>query len=301
MTTSERIVDAHHHIWRLERTPWLNGPQVPRIFGEYGAIQRDYRIEEFAAEACPAGVTESVYVQINVAPGDEIEEVEFATAEGARAGLVQAVVSFVDLASDSVGGTLDRQAVFGSLRGVRQQLHWHPNPIYRFAPTPDAMLERAFQAGLVEVIRRGLHFELQVFVHQIGHCIDLVEKFPDARFVLLHSGMVEDRTKEGWEFWRSEMTRLASHDNVLVKLSGLGTFTHSCTVDDWKPIITGTVEIFGAERCMFGSNFPVEKLWTTYAELLDVFNLCIGEFSPHERTAILAGTASELYGFGPTQ
>lgn len=69
------IVDAHHHIWRLSATPWLQGPAVPRIFGAYEALRRDYPIGEFAADAARASVVKSVFVQVNVAPGNEVEEV----------------------------------------------------------------------------------------------------------------------------------------------------------------------------------------------------------------------------------
>src|SRR5437660_12124282 len=109
------IVDAHHHIWRRDRTPWLAGPPVPRIFGTYEALRRDYPIEEYAADARPQGVTRSVYVQVNVAPGDEVEEIEWAAAEGPREGLVQGVVAFADLAAPDVGDVLDRQLAVQAL------------------------------------------------------------------------------------------------------------------------------------------------------------------------------------------
>ncbi len=70
---TDAIIDAHHHIWRLSHTPWLNGPMVPRIFGDYEPLRRDYPVEEYLAEAAAAGVVKSVYVQVNVAPGAEVE------------------------------------------------------------------------------------------------------------------------------------------------------------------------------------------------------------------------------------
>lgn len=84
--TTTGVVDVHHHIWALDRTPWLAGPPVPRIFGDYPAIRRDYLLPEFAADAGPSGVTDSVYVQVNVAPGDEVAEVEWAAAQARAHG-----------------------------------------------------------------------------------------------------------------------------------------------------------------------------------------------------------------------
>jgi predicted TIM-barrel fold metal-dependent hydrolase len=71
----DAIIDAHHHIWRLSETPWLQSPQLPRIFGAYEAIRRDYGIADYLADATPSGVVKSVFVQVNVAPGKEVDEV----------------------------------------------------------------------------------------------------------------------------------------------------------------------------------------------------------------------------------
>lgn len=289
------IIDAHHHIWRFDRTPWLSGPPVPRIFGDYEDLRRDYLIADYAADAGSCGVDASVYVQINVAPGDEVEEVEWVTTEGASEGLVQAVVGYADLEADDVGDVLDRQLAFRTLRGVRRQLHWHENPTYRFADSPDVMTRPAFHRGLREVQSRGLHFELQVFVGQFDMALELVDAFDEMTFVLLHAGMVEDRSDEAMAVWRDGLERFAERPNVLVKLSGLGTFTHTCSVEDWKPVIDRTLDAFGPDRAMFGSNFPVERLWTTYAELVEVVTSSISHLSSSERAAVLRDTAARLY------
>ena len=81
-----------------------------------------------------------------------------------------------------------------------------------------------------------------------------------------------------------------------MKLSGLGTFARASSVDLWSPVIRETVELFGPERCMFGSNFPIEKLWTTYAEVVRVINECVAGLSAGEQRAVLHDTASRLYG-----
>jgi predicted TIM-barrel fold metal-dependent hydrolase len=289
------ITDAHHHIWWLDRTPWLSGPPAPRIFGDYEPLRRDYTIEEFAADARAHGVIRSVHVQVNVAPGDEVAEVAWATQGGAREGLVQAVVAFADLAASDVGEVLDRQLDAGPVRGIRQQLHWHENPAYRFAPAPDVMRGTAWRRGLREVTRRGLLFELQVFPGQYGHALDLVDHFPETTFVLLHAGMPEDDSDAGRAAWRAGLAQLAKRPHVYVKLSGLGTFARRYELAGVRPIVEQAVELFGAERCLFGSNFPIEKLWTDYGALLDVFTRSLDACSGCERELILNGTAARLY------
>jgi len=289
------IVDAHHHIWRRDRTPWLTGPPAPRIFGEYDALRRDYSIEEYAADVRPHGVIRSVYVQVNVAPGDEVEKIEWASTSGAREGLVQGVVAFADLAAPEVGDVLDRQLAFAALRGIRQQLHWHDNPAYRFAPAPDSMLRPEWQRGLRQVAARGLLFELQVFPGQYGAALQVVDAFPDLTFVLLHAGMIEDRSPEGWATWRRGLERFADRDNVYVKLSGLGTFTRRCAVSEWRPVIEQVLDVFGPGRCMFGSNFPIEKLWTTYGTLVEVFRAGIAGCTAAEQRLVLHEVAARVY------
>lgn len=290
------IVDAHHHIWRLADLPWLSGPPVPRIFGEYGAIRRDYPIEEYLADATPGGVVRSVYVQTNWPPARAVDEVAWVQSVADRHGFPHAIVGYADLASPGVGRALDdAMRAAPALRGIRQQLHWHANPQYRFAARPDLVDDAAWRRGLREVERHGLLFELQLFADQMAGGARLAADFPDVAIVLLHAGMLEDRRPAGWSAWRAGMRQLAACPNVSVKLSGLGTFAHRCATDLWRPVVEETVALFGAGRCMFGSNFPVEKLWTSYAQLLDVMAECLAGLTARDRAAVWHDTAARIY------
>jgi predicted TIM-barrel fold metal-dependent hydrolase len=292
---TEPIIDAHHHIWRRAHTPWLQGPVVPRIFGDYAPIQRDYLIDEYLADAQACGVVKSVYVQVNVAPGAEVDEVAWVQSVADERGFPHGIVGYADLAAPDVGATLDREAAHRNLRGVRQQLHWHEQPLYRFASRPDLMNEPAWRRGLKEVEKRGLVFELQVFTSQMADAARLARDFPGTTFVLMHAGMLADRSEAGWNAWRKGMRELAVCPNVCTKLSGLGTFDRSCSLARWRPVIEETVALFGAARCMYGSNFPIETLWTTYAQLLNTVKASINALSLAEQRAILHDTAARVY------
>lgn len=294
-TANSGIIDAHHHIWRFAHTPWLNGPVVPRIFGAYEPLRRDYPIEEYRADAASAGVVKSVYVQVNVAPGAEVDEVAWVQSLADKDGLLQGIVGYADLAAADVGDTLDRQLVYPNLRGVRQQLHWHEKALYRFAPRPDLMNDDAWRAGLKEVGRRGLVFELQVFASQMKDGARLARDFPDLTFVLIHSGMLEDRSEQGWALWRQGMIELSACPNVCTKLSGLGTFERRCDANLWRPVIEETLALFGPERCMFGSNFPIEKLWTGYADLVAATRAGLAGLTSEEQHAVMYATAERVY------
>ena len=289
------IVDAHHHIWRQAHTPWLQGPVAPRIFGDYEPIRRDYLIDEYLAEALPCGIVKSVYSQVNVAPGAEVDEVAWVQSVADRHGFPHGIVGYANLADPEVASTLDRQREYPNLRGIRQQLHWHQDPLYRFAPRPDIMNDAAWQHGLAAVGKRGLAFELQVFPSQMADAARLARAFPDLRLVLMHAGMLFDRSEAGWTAWRAGMSALAACPNVVTKLSGLGTFEHRCGADIWKPVIRETIERFGPARCMFGSNFPVEKLWARYVDEVEATRASIADLSPAEQHEVFYATAARVY------
>jgi predicted TIM-barrel fold metal-dependent hydrolase len=256
---NEPIIDAHHHIWRLAKTPWLNGPVVPRIFGDYSALRRDYPAAEFVPTVQACGVGKSVYVQINVAPHGEVEEVQWVQSVADSHGFPHGIIGYADLASPTLSETLEQQCACANFRGIRQQLHWHDNPLYRFAARPDLMNDPAWRRGLAQLGERNLIFELQVFSAQMADAARLAAAFPNVTFVLLHAGMLEDTSEHGWALWRAGMRLLAERSNIMVKLSGLGTFSHECSVALWQPIVSETIDMFGAERCIFGSNFPIES------------------------------------------
>ena len=125
----EPIVDAHHHIRNRAHVPWLNGPIQPRIFGEYAAIVRDYPVEEYLGDARGCGVTKSVYVQANWAPERALDESRWVQAQADRTGYPHAIVAYADLAAADVEHALEQQAGIRKVRGIRQQLHWHVNPL----------------------------------------------------------------------------------------------------------------------------------------------------------------------------
>jgi predicted TIM-barrel fold metal-dependent hydrolase len=126
----------------------------------------------------------------------------------------------------------------------------------------------------------------------------LAEACPKVTFVLQHAGMLEDLSPAGRSAWRTGMVRLAACPNIVCKLSGLGTFIHRNDPAHIAGIVSETVAIFGADRCLFGSNFPIEKLWTSYGDLIDAY-LDTVKTNPRHRDAILRDTAMRVYRLAP--
>lgn len=289
------VTDAHFHVWRQADLPWLTGPMQPRIFGPYEPIRRDYPISEYLADHAGTGVNRAVYVQANWPTDRAEDEAAWVSQLAADTGWPHAIVAYADMTVDDARPALDRLRRFGLLRGIRQQFHWHDNPLYRFASRADLCEDPTVQRNIAQLADYGLVFELQVFAAQMDGAAALADACPHVTFVLQHAGMLEDDSDDGRAHWRNKMSALAARRNVMAKLSGFGTFVHRCDADQIAWLVSETVALFGAERCLWGSNYPIEKLWTGYAALLDAHRRAAGGLSESERQAIFSETAARVY------
>ena len=258
------IVDAHHHIWRQADLAWLNRPMLPRIFGPYEPIRRDYLAQEYVAQATAAGITKSVYVQANWALDRSLDEVRWVHEQHERTGWPHAIVGSADLFDARAIETLEAQREATPLmRGTRLQLHWHEHEAFRFASAPDRAADPTLNANLARLPSLGYVFELQVFPNQLASATALVGAHPDVTFVLVHAGM-----PIAGEPWREALMELAKYPNVHVKLSGQGTFIHRVDRELIAEVTKVVLDTFGSGRAMFGSNFPIESLWTDFSSLM---------------------------------
>jgi predicted TIM-barrel fold metal-dependent hydrolase len=292
------IVDSHFHIWRQADLAWLTGLMQPRIFGPYEAIRRDYPMEEYRAEASASGVGKAVYVQANWPVERAEEEVAWVETVAWASGWPHAIVGYADMTCPDVRPALDRLARYPRLRGVRQQFHWHTNPHYRFAADPDLCRSPTVQANVARLADYDLSFDLQVFAGQMAGAAELARACPKVRFILQHAGMLEDVSPTAVAQWQQGLETLAREPNVYAKLSGFGTFIRRNDPEHIAHVIRETVDIFGADRCLWGSNFPIEKLWTDYSSLVSAHLAGVdglGVPAGAARRAIFYETASRLY------
>jgi predicted TIM-barrel fold metal-dependent hydrolase len=284
------LVDAHFRIWRQADLPWLLGPMQPRIFGPYGPLRRDYPIEEYLADCRPEGITEAVYVQANWALARALDEVRF-VAESARcAAFPIAIVAYADMLAQDIRPQLDALSAEPSVRGVRMQLHWHENP-----QVHDLARDPILQRNVARLADYGWGFDLQVFAGQMAGAADLAMVCPKVTFVLQHAGMLEDLTPDGIALWREGMKRLAAYPNVVSKLSGLDTFLRRNDPAHVAFVAAETLALFGAERSLFGSNSPIEKLWTSYSALMEAHRAAVPA-ADHDQ--VFNRTARRVYRLG---
>ena len=244
----------------------------PRIFGPYEPIRRDYPIQEYLDDLAGSGVTRSVYVQTNWANDRFEDETAWVQQTAKDHGWPHAIVSYADFNVDDVRPQLDRLARYPLVRGVRMQLHWHENPLYRFAARPDLCADPLIRRNVARLADYGFSFDLQVFAPQMADAAGLAEACPDVTFILQHAGMLEDLSPAG-------PIRLAQrHDagsppapTSSQNFPASAPSSIATTRRTYADVLTDTVTIFGADRCLFGSNFPIEKLWTSYRELVDAY------------------------------
>jgi predicted TIM-barrel fold metal-dependent hydrolase len=290
-----RIVDAHFHIWRQADLPWLMGPIEPRIFGGYEPIRRDYPMAEYLADVAGTGVQKAIYVQANWPPQSAEAEMAWVESVALETGWPHAVVAYADMTAPDVRPALDRLARYPRLRGIRQQFHWHEKPLYRFATDPELCRNPIVQKNVARLADYGWAFDLQVFTEQMAGAAELARACPGVTFVLQHAGMLEDLSETGRAAWRQGMAMLANEPNVVVKLSGFGTFIQRNDPLHIGWLISETVQLFGAARCLYGSNFPIEKLWTGYGALIGAHRQGSNGLSLAEQAAIFHDTACRVY------
>ena len=237
-------------------------------------------------------------MQTNWAKARFEDETAWVQRTSAETDWPHAIVAYADFGADDVRPQFDRLKRYPLVRGVRMQLHWHQNPLYRFAPHADLCADPTLRRNIARLADYGWSFDLQVFAPQMPDAATLAETCPKVTFVLQHAGMLEDLSPAGRSAWRAGMIRLAACPNIVCKLSGLGTFIHRNDPAHIAGIVSETVAIFGADRCLFGSNFPIEKLWTGYGDLIDAY-LDTVKTNPRHRDAILRDTAMRVYRLAP--
>ena len=276
-------VDAHHHLWDLtvRPRPWIDPDTM-------SAINRSFAVDELAPLAKASGIGRTVLVQTV----DEVAETRDYLRLAAHSDLVAAVTGWVDLTAPDVAEQLAelRSGVGGDrLRGIRHGVQSEPDPAW--LTRPDVL------TGLGTVGSAGLVYELLTLPDQLPAAILASRRLPELSFVLDHCSkpLIADGVLEPWA---SRIRELAAQPNVTCKLSGLVTEARwdSWEVATLRPYAEVVLEAFGADRVMFGSDWPVCTLATGYQRWVETVRQLISEASPDEQSAIWSGTATRIYG-----
>ena len=285
------FVDAHHHLWDLQAChyPWLMARGERRFFGDPTPIQRNYRPEDFLAESRRYRPSQSVHIQVGAS--DALGETAWLSSLG---DCPQAIVAACELTSPQVDSLLERHLAYPRVRGIRQIIGRHAQEDARHGS--DALIENpAFARGLSALAQRGLSFDLQLLPAQMQRVAALLTRVADLDVALCHAGSPWDQSAAGLDAWRAGLRALAARPRTSCKICGLGMFNPNWTVDQLRPLVDTVIDLFGPERVMFGSNFPVDKLYTDYERLWAAYDELISTYTATERARLLAGTAKAFY------
>ena len=295
------IVDAHHHLWDLNnehtKYSWLMVTEGEAFFGDYAAIRKSYLLEDYIKDAQNQNLIKSVHVQAEHDDDKPVNETAWlqSLADNHSSKLPNAIVAFADFSKDNIVEILDGHQEYKNTRGIRQILSFNKEePKYSHA-SEDFMKNTTWVENFKNIRNRNLSFDIQIYKHQMKDAADLANKYDDVLFILNHTGEPCYQTEEYIQSWEENMKNLAKCENVAAKISGLGMFDPQWTIDSTRIFVEKTIQIFGIDRCMFASNFPVDKIFNTFDNYWESFKEITKNYSENDKKLLFSSNAEKFY------
>ena len=272
-------IDAHQHLWRYR-------PPGPGWMADgMEGLRRDFLLDDLRVVTAEAGVTGTIVVEAE----RTVEETAWLSRVAASGDLICGVVGWAPLTIPAVISELERIASLPKMKAIRHPLHDEADDLF--------VLRDDFNRGISALKRFDLRYDILIFEKHLPQTIQFVDRHPDQVFILDHVAKprIRDRALSPW---RENIRELARRGNVYCKISGMVTEAdwHTWSAESLSPYIETVLEAFSARRIMFGSDWPVVNLATSYRRWIDTVRAAIAQLSTTERERILAGTAIEAYG-----
>lgn len=282
------FTDTHVHFWDLAhprlRYDWLLPDTEDPDLGDYSAIKSQrYWADDFIGETRFQNVVKVVHVQAAIGSSDPVEETRWLQAFADQLGIPQGIVAHLDLASPDAEAELGRHAQFASLRGVRDLRY------------DDYLTDESWQGGYALLEPFGLVCCDDPLLEAMEDAAGLARKFPEITYCVDHAGFPRRRDSQYFKDWRGEMRKIADVENTTVKISGLGMCDHRWTVDSLRPWVLECIEAWGASRAFFGTNWPVDRLYSSYGDIVDAYREIVSDFTRDEQLALLSGNANRIF------
>ena len=285
MTTSGQVplVDAHHHLWDTATAPY------PWLTAAPAGIPRRYVLDDFLADAADWSLVKSVHVQGEIDRTHSVAETAWLQGIADAHGFPHGIVAYAALQDAGLDELLQAHARHANLRGIRQILN--PDQCER----PDYLVDPAWRAGYARLAHYGLSFDLQALPEQFEDATAVALAYPEVPLIVNHTGMPRDQTPSGITRWRSALRTLAAGPHVSIKLSGFAMFDPSWSTESIRPLVLDAIDVFGVDRCMFASNFPVDRARTTYDQLMTTFYASTAGLSFEDRRKLFHDNAERIY------
>ena len=292
------IIDPHQHFWdlSLRKHPWLcNDPPIPFRYGDYSAIRRNYLPDDYRRDSAGFNVVKTVHMEAEWDPEDPLGETRWLMALRRQTGYPNAIIGQIRFQSSDVEAVLAEQASCPLMRSVRQKPAAAQTPDEVDPGAPGAMGDPLFRAGYRHLARHGLHYDLQTPWWHLPEAADLARDFPETTIILNHTGLPSDRSPGGLKSWQAAMSGFAARPNTAVKISGICVPGRAWTAGLNREVVLETLRLFGTDRCMFASNFPVDRLGASFSEIFSGFAEIVAGVSDADRAALFHDNAAKFY------
>jgi predicted TIM-barrel fold metal-dependent hydrolase len=293
------IIDAHHHFWDLGlgKHPWLDGRHVIKGFryGDYISIRRNYLLEDYKRDSAGHDVVKTIHMETEWDPTDPVGESQWLQSYHDQTGFPHAVVGQAWFDRADIAEVLAGHATYPLIRSVRQKPAAAVSPETFVAGAPGSMADPKFRDGYRHLARHGLHYDLQTPWWHLGEATDLARDFPDTTIILNHTGLPSDRRPTGIAGWRAALEAFADQPNTAIKISGIGMAGEPWTTESNGPLVLEVIRIFGVDRCMFASNFPVDGVCASYDTIYSGFKRIASGLTVEDQRKLFHDNAITYY------
>ncbi len=292
------VIDAHHHLWDLAsgHYPWLQDEYHEDFFlGDYHTLRQDFLPEQFLALTKRQRLIGTVHVEAERARDQQLAETLWLERVHARCGFPNAIIGHAWFDRDDSEEILAAQAARPLVRGIRSKPVTSASPDVSVAGAHGTMQDPKWLEGFSRLARYGLSWDLRVPPWHLLEAAEVAAMFPQIQIALNHTGFAWDRSEQGMHRWRKGLEALAAQPNVHIKVSEFGLKNSPWRYEDNRVVVTTALEIFGVQRCMFASNFPVAGLRASYDTIADGVARMIAPMGRAAQEAVFAGNAQRFY------
>ena len=298
MTNDIEIIDAHHHFWDLNKNyyPFLRDKIDPNFFlGNYETIRENYLPIDYINDSRNHNVVGTIHCEAEWDRNDQVGETRWLKYLSLNNKFPNAIVAHAWFHKKNSEEIIAEQASFDMVKGIRSK------PITKFSQNSQeylyegSMQDINWRNGLKLLEKYNLNYDLRIPNWHLEEAVEIVRLIPNTKVIINHAGFPWNRTDEGMDYWRKGIKLMSLEPNTFIKLSEFGVKGEDWNYYQNKKIIHELIDLFGPQRCMFASNFPVSKIKISFDDLYKNYKKIVKDFSDDEKKWLFAKTASEVY------
>ena len=285
MLKSQNFIDTHVHLWDLNnRYPWIEN-------NSNNNLKQNYLIQNLMKDAENLSLKKIVHIQAEIDEKNKIKETKWlqAISDSHPLGFPNAIIGFVNLLDRNAEKDFEEQAQFKNFRGIRQILKSKN-------PQQDLLFNNNWLLNFSLLEKFNLSFDLLIHYNQYKQAINLVKKFPNVQFIINHALWPEE-SQDDFDGWKQGIKEMSNFDNTAIKISGFGEWKPNWTTDFIHEYINIVINNFGTKRCMFASNFPVDKFisQSSYSSFWSAYFTIISNLNQDEINDLFVKNAEQFY------